>query len=204
MGSCMQDDVAQEVTPIAEHLPAPQLRRVLLIETNRGENEDLAHLHIFPLLAEAGKGNSPNLKKMLELQNALHKQIYSGTSQAVQCVTMHQWLCQPHRWGRSPSLQGRQEGLSHTALQTAATKGMQIANPVPQYQNRPPDTQPFPKPNGNRSPEHLFGEKKRCKKIATINNSILAHPSKLFFPHHLHVLKCEVLVINARPHFGDL
>lgn len=64
----MQDDVAQEVTPIAEHLPAPQLRRVLLIETNRGENEDLAHLHIFPLLAEAGKGNTPNLKKMLELQ----------------------------------------------------------------------------------------------------------------------------------------
>lgn len=195
--------MAQEVTPIAEHLPAPQLRRVLLIETNRGENEDLAHLHIFPLLAEAGKGNTPNLKKMLELQNALHKQIHSGTSQTVQCVTMHQWLCQPHRWGRSRSLQGRQEGLSYTALQTAATKGMKIANPVPQHQNSPRHPA-LPKAQWKQEPRTLVWGKKRCKKIATINNSILAHPSKLFFPSHLHVLKCEVLVINARPHFGNL
>lgn len=160
----MQDDVAQEVTPIAEHLPAPQLRRVLLIETNRGENEDLAHLHIFPLLAEAGKGNTPNLKKMLELQNALYKQIYSRTSQTVQCVTMHQWLCQPHRWGRSPSLQGRQEGLSHTALQTAATKGMQIANPVPQYQNNPLTPSPSQSPMETGAQNTCLGKKKGAKK----------------------------------------
>lgn len=44
----------------------------------------------------------------------------------------------------------------------------------------------------------------RDARATTINNSVLAHPSKLFLPHHLHVLKCEVLVINARPHFGNL
>lgn len=135
--------------------------------SNRNKQRRKRGFGTFAYIPSAGrswKRQHPKPQEDAGVANALYKQIYSGTSQAVQCVTMHQWLCQPHRWGRSPSLQGRQEGLSHTALQTAATKGMQIANPVPQYQNSPPDTQPFPKPNGNRSPEHLFGEKKKGAK----------------------------------------
>lgn len=120
----MQDDVAQEVTPIAEHLPAPQLRRVLLIETNRGENEDLAHLHIFPLLAEAGKGNTPNLKKMLELQNALHKQIYSGTSQMVGAVCHHASVALPAPpMGQVPFSAGQAGGAEPHSLANHSHEG---------------------------------------------------------------------------------
>jgi len=166
----------------------------------------LARFWPFPLLAEAGKGNTQKPHEAagtcgIHLKtHALTSTPGSAPRRRAPAARRELQTAQP---GLSPPTGS--EGLSRAAWYAASVESVgdsRRGSATRSQRHRvPPDPRPIrptPTATGARSP----GREKGAK-IATINNFVLAHPSKLFLPHHLHVPKCEVLVINARPPFGN-
>lgn len=154
------------------------------------------HIYTFPLLAGAGKGNTQKPAEdagTWELHLNMHISALPCTSDTTQC-----WPhCQPLQTAQLGSAaQGRGEVTQpyrlHPQEQPVWLSSMELASPsLPNLRagHKLPPIAP-----GTHSPCLGEGAKK-----ATINNLVSAHPCKLFPASHLHVLKCEGLVINARP-----